>query len=337
MATSSSMGDMAQAFRTRLHNETVSQELSRLAQEMSSGRKSDISRTVRGDFTILSTVERGLRMAEIYTNSLAEAEIATGAQQDSLQLLHDKLADLAPTILSATASGQVSRLAGGAADTEAILAQAISAINTKVAGRSLFSGDLTDRSALVSAEEMMAALTAVVADAADGGEVIARVEAWFMSAGGGYETSAYSGGTGMPPQFVTGEGEVLRADLNALDPAIREGLMSLALSALAVRDIGPITEAAQSDILRKAGEYMLSSQDALSAVRAELGALQARVEETRVRQDSLTTRLQLEQARILAIDPFETATELEAVRNQLETLFMMTARLSRLSLAEYLR
>lgn len=337
MTSSSSMGDMAQAFRTRQHNETVSQELTRLAEELASGRKTDVSRAVRGDFTMMTTVERGLRMADIYRNSLAEAEIATTAQQDSLQLLHDKLSELAPVILSATASGQVSRLAGGAADTEAVLAQAIGAINTKVAGRSLFSGDLTDRAALAPSSVIIDALTTLVADAADGAEVIARVEAWFMSSGGGYETLAYSGGTGHPPQFVTGEGEVLQAEITALDPAIREGLMALALGALAVRDIGPITEAAQSEILRAAGGYMLSSQDALSAARAELGALQARVEEARVRQESLTTGLKLEQARILAIDPFETATELEAVRNQLEMLFMMTARLSRLSLAEFLR
>ncbi|MCV2875880.1 hypothetical protein OE810_06360 [Rhodobacteraceae bacterium XHP0102] len=189
MTSSSSMGDMAQAFRTRQHNETVSQELTRLAEELASGRKTDVSRAVRGDFTMMTTVERGLRMAEIYRNSLAEAEIATTAQQDSLQLLHDKLSELAPVILSATASGQVSRLAGGAADTEAVLAQAIGAMNTKVAGRSLFSGDMTDRAALVQPSDIMDALTTLVADAADGAEVIARVEAWFMSPGGAMKPS----------------------------------------------------------------------------------------------------------------------------------------------------
>jgi len=36
-------------------------------------------------------------------------------------------------------------------------------------------------------------------------------------------------------------------------------------------------------------------------------------------------------------DPFETASTLQAVQLQLETHYAMTARLSRLSLAEYLR
>ena len=40
---------------------------------------------------------------------------------------------------------------------------------------------------------------------------------------------------------------------------------------------------------------------------------------------------------IVAADPFETANALEAAKTQLETLYALTARLSRLNLADYLR
>lgn len=337
MSSLSSMGDLAQDYRTRIHSHSVTSELSRLSTELSTGRNSDLGRATRGDFTLVATIERGLRLAEIHANALAEADIATTAQQNTLELMQEKLSQLAPTLLSATASGQVSRLAGAAADAEQTMQQIISAMNTKVAGRSLFSADQTDRPALIDARDMLDQLETLTAAATDGAQIVAIVNDWFMGAGGGYETNAYLGGSGHPPQFVTAEGQVLSSEITAKDPALRAGLASLALAALAARGLGPLSESAQAVLINNSASGMLAAQDKLSQLRADLGGTQARIEETRSLQEALTAGLRLEQTRILGIDPYETATELQAVQAQLETLFLITARLSRMSLAEYLR
>jgi flagellar hook-associated protein 3 FlgL len=47
--------------------------------------------------------------------------------------------------------------------------------------------------------------------------------------------------------------------------------------------------------------------------------------------------LEIARADLVAIDPFEAATRMEAAQTQLETLYSVTARLSRLSLVDFLR
>ena len=55
------------------------------------------------------------------------------------------------------------------------------------------------------------------------------------------------------------------------------------------------------------------------------------------RNGAETSALEIARTDILAIDPYRTATELQSTETRLETLYTLTARLSRLSLSEYLR
>jgi flagellar hook-associated protein 3 FlgL len=56
-------------------------------------------------------------------------------------------------------------------------------------------------------------------------------------------------------------------------------------------------------------------------------------------QSNSTARhaLEMTRARIVNVDPYESATRLEAAQIQLETLYALTARLGRLSLTDFLR
>ena len=56
-----------------------------------------------------------------------------------------------------------------------------------------------------------------------------------------------------------------------------------------------------------------------------------------MRNGAETTSLQIARNGITAVDPYETASRLEATRQQLETLYTLTARISRLSLVDFLR
>ncbi len=46
--------------------------------------------------------------------------------------------------------------------------------------------------------------------------------------------------------------------------------------------------------------------------------------------------MEIARTELIGADPYDTATEMEAVQGQLETLYTVTARLSRLSLADFL-
>lgn len=72
-------------------------------------------------------------------------------------------------------------------------------------------------------------------------------------------------------------------------------------------------------------------------LRSDLGAGQARIEEARVTVETTRAGLELERGRLTEADPYRTATDLQALQTRLETLYVLTARLSRLTLTEFLR
>ena len=81
----------------------------------------------------------------------------------------------------------------------------------------------------------------------------------------------------------------------------------------------------------------MQAQTPLTELRAGLGSLQGRIEETATRNSAERTSTQLARLGLVGIDPYETASKLEDVQLQLQTIYTVTVRSSRLSLTEFLR
>ena len=93
---------------------------------------------------------------------------------------------------------------------------------------------------------------------------------------------------------------------------------------------------ARAALAEQAGATLLSAQPKLINTAATLGLAQNRISTTAIRNASERSALELARNAIISADPYETATRLQDAQNQLETLFAVTARLSRLSLTDYL-
>lgn len=330
-------GDAAQFLSLRRDSAQIKEDMSRLTAELSSGRTSDVGRALGGDFSTLADITRGLRLNSSFTSSVTDAAIAAEARQSALARLSAEIDGYAPSLLSITGGGSLSDLQLKLADGTERFESAVSTLNTRLAGRSLFSADAPDQTPLINGEAMMVELRALVAGATDAATVEADVKAWFQDVGGGYETLAWRGGTGQPPAVLLSEGQSAQTGITALDPAIRETLTSLALVALASETAAPLNESEQRALVTGAAQGMINANDGLIALRANLGSQEARIEEARVTAQTTRSSLELEYNRLTSADPYRTATELEAVTTQLESLYILTARMSRLSLTEYLR
>jgi flagellar hook-associated protein 3 FlgL len=184
---------------------------------------------------------------------------------------------------------------------------------------------------------MLTALRPLLAGVTDCATAAGIVEDWFMAPGGGYETAAWQGGPGDAAPAILAEGVQADTAVSALDPAIREALSGLAMAALAAEGTGPVTQAARRDFATAAAGQMQAGEDRLILLRSDLGAGQARIETARVEIEATRSGLEIERSRLTDVDGFKTATELQAVQTRLETLYLLTARLSRLSLSEFLR
>jgi flagellar hook-associated protein 3 FlgL len=90
-------------------------------------------------------------------------------------------------------------------------------------------------------------------------------------------------------------------------------------------------------LAERAGRELLSSEDARIMLAARIGSVEAQIEAARTRNGAEETALGILRSDIGSVDPYEAATRLEAASSQLESLYLVTARVSRLSLVEFLR
>lgn len=330
-------GDAAQFLMLRNDSARLKTDLTRLTSELSTGRTADLGRALGGDYSTLADITRSMRLNSAFSASVTEASIAAEGRQIALTRFAAEVEGFAPDLLAVTGAGSQSDLQLKLANGTDRFEQAVNALNTRLGGRSLFSADAPDRTPLISGEDMMAELRTLTAGAPDAATMVADVEAWFMDSGGGYETLAWQGGSGDAPSVLLGEGQTAKTGITALDPAIRETLAGLALAALASEQAVPLPESEQRNLVSASAERMLSGESNMIALRARLGTEGARIDEARVTAQTTRSSLQIEYGRLTEADPYETATELEAVSTRLESLYILTARMSRLSLTEFLR
>jgi flagellar hook-associated protein 3 FlgL len=90
-------------------------------------------------------------------------------------------------------------------------------------------------------------------------------------------------------------------------------------------------------LAQQAGQQLVSTEDARTTLRARIGTVEAQIEAARTRNSAEETSLGILRSDLGSVDPYEAATRLQAVQSQLESLYLVTARVSRLSLTEYLR
>lgn len=333
-----SVGDMAQFYQLRRHNSELKSLATRLTSELTTGVSADTGAAVRGDFTALAGVERSLATLGSYATVTAEADQFAAAQQVALGSISTMLAEAGPTLLSASTSSSPTMLSATTNDARQKFGAVIGALNTNTAGRYSFSGMATDARPLASAEAMLAALTtATVAETTATG-FTAALTAWFdaPAGGGGFLDTAYGGGAPLAPVAIA-SGETVEIGVTAADPAVRDLLKGLALASLVAEGALAGDATARAALTRSAGEMVMAASGQATSLAARVGSTEAQIEDAVTRNTAETSALEIARTGMTAADPYDTATALEAVQGQLETLYVLTARLAELKLTDYLR
>lgn len=332
--TLTTLGDLSSHFMLRRQNVALRTEMQRLTQELSTGQTAQPIRHLSGDFGILADIEQRMTGNAAFRQAAIEAKGTTTAMQNALGGLQDMTVGLASALMTTSDSGLLESGRTAAGTAREVLDQAVSLLNTQVAGRSLFAGQEVAMPALAASETIMQDLKLAVAGLGAADDIKAAVDAWFDGPGAAFDTIAYIGADVSVPPFRVAEGESVSLDLRADHMALRNSLKPIALAALAGDASLDLTT--RNAIYRAAGDQLFAAQDGLTALRADLGVTEARLEETGVRLAS--EKLALEGARndLMSVDPYEAATRLQEAQFNLESLYTLTVRLSRLSLTEYM-
>ena len=330
-----SLGDLAQSFILRRQSLTLKSDIQTLSTELVTGISADKAARLSGDFVPMAAIEASLARLSAYDAVTSESGLFAGAIQTALTTIDEMSSDLGQSLLSASTSSSPTRINAVGYDANQRFESAISVLNTRFGDRSLFAGVATSGAALVDAQSIMAALDVVTAGALTAADVETAISNWF-DAPGGFESTAYLGGPAMGSLPIS-PGESARIDVTALDPAIRATLKGLATAAMLNRGILPNSPEARADLAKRSAERLLESQTDRALLSARLGTTESQIGAASVRNSSESTALQLARLAMTALDPYETASTLEQRQTQLETLFAITSRMTRLSLVDYLR
>lgn len=335
--TSVSIGDLAQSLQLRRDNARLNAQLNTLTRELSTGKTADPDTRLSGDYTVFAALNADLSRNASVQRAIRDFGLETDARQTTLGSVLDLGREVTTALLEvSTLLGPEARRA--AAQTAASRFEGVVlSLNTQLGGRALFAGQAVGGAAVTSVETMLTDIEAQIATAGatDPADIETIVQQWF-GPGGGFETIGYVGAPdplSEPAKDGSFGGEVP----TALDPRLRETLAGLALASLVDQGIvDPATDEAV-DLLGRASAILLNADQDLVDMRAEIGNAQERNESQLAELTS--AQFALEQARnsLTEVDTFETAVELENAENQLRALYALTAKLSGLSLTEFIR
>jgi flagellar hook-associated protein 3 FlgL len=330
-----SFGDLAQSFLLKSQTSRLKGEAGRITQELASGRLSDVPAALSGDLTRLSALSRARATTEGYQSAARESVAQTRASQVALATIAELGQALVAPLWAASQLPSTEPLTRIGAEARSSLQAVLSAMSASSGGRALFAGVEAQGPAIIGAEPLLAALRDEIAGAATAEQAMARISAWF-DAPAGYGATAYLGGAPMADVMVSPNDQVWMG-ATAADPAFRDMLKGLTAAALVADPANPLSPVQATAFARLAGDAVAAGQDRITGLAARIGLGESRLDAAQSRNAAELMTLEMAQAELVQSDPYRLASELEAVQTNLETVYAITARLSRLSLVDFLR
>ena len=322
---------LANSVTTQLSRDiqSIRERIDRTSSEAVTGRTADPTAHLSGQIGRAMIANDALNKIDRDSSLLQIRESRLDITQQSLSRMQEGLAEISVRALDSLSAGSPVERTALAQDARAQLDSALMALNSRHGERFLFSGDATDKAAFGSPDDLMEDLRAISDAATDKTDFDARLNAYFDLDTGDFANSFYRGSkTNSDGDAITG-----------LDPAITQTLRNLGVLAMAAPGDGldNLSNTETLDVIRSSADRLVQADAALTQLRAANGILQERVATglDSLAKEKLVVNTLLEG--MTSRDQYEAAAELKALEASLEASYMLTARLSQLSLMNFLR
>lgn len=298
-----------------------------VAQEAVTGRQADLTKHLRGNIGQAMLGQKALDDINTQRGVLSLRASRLDMVQMSLGHIHDRAAGLDTRMLTAIGNGDSVGRDLAARDAGTALSDVFISLNVRYGDRYLFSGDATATPPLGTPAALLADIRQIAMTAADQADFEAQLDTYFNDPAGGWQTSIYAGTPGASdPDGVTGA-----------DPAITELVAGLAVLALSGSDDG-LTLFTQNPGIVEGGALRIGSgRVAVTHLRSELGVTQEQIASWQRNLDTEETVLTAVFNDLTGRDQYQAASELKLLEASLEASYMLTSRLSGLTLLNYLR
>ncbi|MSU92322.1 hypothetical protein GE300_22600 [Rhodobacteraceae bacterium 2CG4] len=327
------LSDLAATLRLQDQNRSVRAALDAAGKELATGQLADVRTATRGDLAPIFGIDAALQRIEVRGQGLAMAAARADAAQLALGTAQEAAGNLALDLSAAVSRGDpvsTSALQAGAAG---VLETVVNLLNSSFGGRSLFSGAAQDGPALAPSQQLLDEISALVAAAPDAAAARSAIDGYFAP-GGGFETGIYLGATTDAAAVELGDGARLDYLPRADDTALRDLLRGLATIAAAPE---AASAADRAELIGDGAQVLLAAGDGATRMRAALGSAQQRIADAADAAEAESNALGRSRNDLVGVDQYEAATRFAALEGQLQSLYTVTARLSGLTLTNFLR
>jgi flagellar hook-associated protein 3 FlgL len=327
--------------------------LSTLNREVATGSKADISGELGSRTPLLIGLRDAHARTERYLQSNATLTMRLDAMQVALGAMQDAAGQLGWEALAALGRSDHTSLRNVQISAAATLETVVRHLNTSVSGRFLFSGTLVESTPMVTGAAPAGVVGSVVADAATaaGGQIdvgdvaglIADLDAVFDDTHANpafrFSSAFYEGAPASEADLAgqLDENTRITYGLKANDQAFRDLMQGLHMLSAVRSGDAVMTEAAYIQFAEAGVAKLQQGLGRMIDLAARTGQNQARAADNLERLETARDLYNREIVELERRDPYEAATLIKALEQQLEASYMVTARLSQLSLVEFLR
>ena len=334
---SGALPDLALMLRQQQDTLRMRAEMQARGTELTTGQTADLSEDGRGLVSAVFGIDRDIDRLQQITFGLSRAQAEATAAQAAMGVVGSAAGTLGVNLEAGIGRGDAVMTPAFRREAEQVLDQVVGALNIRFGGRSLFAGTGVDGGALAPSEDLVAAIAAEIAGAADTAAAFAAIDAYMTDPGAGFETDIYQGTfqtlTGAALPDGTRASPAPRAD----DPAFR-ALMGAAAAIVAADTTafgGDRIE--QQAFMAEAARRLRDTAGAVIEIRALFGQSEERISDGLDAAETERSVLRMTRNDLVGKDPFVAATEFTALEGQLQSLYTVTSRLSALSLTNFLR
>ena len=298
-------------------------------------RFADVTNELDGRVSELMQIEKSIRDLQGYSEAIALSEGRASTSQQALEQIRESAQEISDTTDILRTNGTIRDFETLSIQATGQLQSIVANLNSSFAGRNLFAGDAVQTSPIADTDTIIASVLPFLeaATTAPNGYDALRDE--FLNAGATFETSIYLGGADEAPVTEVGVGERVDYSVKADQTGIREVLFNMSVMAVAFDQSNAIDPAVREGLLTRASDGLRSSIGAVTQIQSDLGTAEARIATVKSRNIASEASLTITYNDLAGADAFEAALSLRELENQLEIAFSTTSRLANLSLSNF--
>ncbi len=326
------------SYRQRIQTTSaIKTRLDVAAEEAITGVQADITKATRGRVGGAYLMRKAIDDIDQETRINSVTTIRLDLISQGLDGAREAMSGIDIKGLLAIETGQKPSVNAVSNEAESSLRSVMSSLSAKHGSRNLLSGNTTDQETYAGADALLEAVRNIMATAGTPADIETALDTFFNDPAGGFATDIYTGSTEPASPIRIGANEKINVGIKGDNEAIKDALRGLAVVATASSSSNAIGTDEFKEIFQSGLSYTSNGTSKLIALQSEMGVFGASVQNSDARNQAEKLTLTAAYQTITGRDQYEAAAELQQLQVQLESSYLLTSRLSELSLSNYLR